>query len=129
MNNLNNKGQTLIMFVILIPVMLILMALVIDIAYVYREDAKLESTTKSIIKNLYNKKEDSNIESMVIELYKKNDIDTSNVKVNSNNEFLEIENNYNIDSIFGKIIGLKKYEVKVSFKGYYENNKIKVIKE
>lgn len=129
MNKLNNNGQTLIMFVILVPVIILLMALVIDISYLYRENAKLEGTTKIIIKNLYNKKEDSNIEDMVIELYKKNDINTANLKVNSNNEFLKIENNYKIDSIFGKIIGLKRYEVKVSLKGYYDNNKIKVIKE
>ena len=129
MNKLNNHGQTLIMFVMLIPVILILMALVIDVAYLYRENAKLESTTKSVIKNLYDNKDDPNINNMVIELYKKNNINIDNLKINIKNENFKIKNNYKIDSIFGKIIGLKKYEVKVSFKGYYEENKLKVIKE
>ena len=129
MNKLNNHGQTLIMFVMLIPVILILMALVIDVAYLYRENAKLESTTKSVIKNLYDNKDDPNINNMVIELYKKNNINTNNLKISIENEIFKIKNNYKIDSIFGKIIGLKKYEVKVSFKGYYEENKLKVIKE
>lgn len=129
MNRLNNRGQTLIMFVILVPVILMLMALIIDTAYLYRENAKLESTTKSIIKNLYDSKEDDNINRMIINLYKENDIQTKNLEIISNTTSLKIINHYKVDSIFGKIIGLKQYEVKVSLKGYYDGNKLRVIKE
>lgn len=117
------------MFVILVPVILMLMALIIDTAYLYRENAKLESTTKSIIKNLYDSKEDDNINRMIINLYKENDIQTKNLEIISNTTSLKIINHYKVDSIFGKIIGLKQYEVKVSLKGYYDGNKLRVIKE
>lgn len=129
MNKLNNSGQTLIMFVILVPVIILLMALVIDISYLYRENARLESTTKNIIKNLYDNKDSSNINEMVIQLYQKNEIDTKKLKVNIENEHFKITNEYKIDSIFGKIIGLKKYEVKISMRGYLKDSKLKVIKE
>ena len=117
------------MFAILIPVILMLMALVIDVAYLSSKNSKLESTTKSIIKNLYDNKDAANINEMVIELYKKNDIDVKNLEVNIENGNFKIKNEYKIDSVFGKIIGLKKYEVKISMKGYLKENKLKVIKE
>ena len=129
MNKLNNSGQTLIMFVILVPVIILLMALVIDISYLYRENAKLESTTKNIIKNLYDNKDSINVNEMVIQLYQKNEIDIKKLKVNIENENFKISNEYKIDSIFGKIIGLKKYEVKISMRGYLKDSKLKVIKE
>jgi len=129
MNRLNNHGQTLVMFAILIPVILMLMALVIDVAYLSSKKSELESTTKSIIKNLYDNKDDANINEMVIELYKKNDIDIKNLEVNIENNNFKIKNEYKIDSIFGKIIGLRKYEMKISMKGYLKENKLKVIKE
>ena len=129
MSKLNNHGQTLVMFAILIPVILMLMALVIDVAYLSSKTSKLESTTKSIIKNLYDNKDAVNIKEMVIELYEKNDIDTKNLKIDIENENFRIRNEYKIDSVFGKIIGFKKYEVKVSMEGYLKDNKLKVIKE
>ena len=129
MIKLDNKGQTLIMFVILIPVLLILMALVIDIAYLYRENAKLQSTTKTVIKDLYDKKNNDNIEELVLELYKKNNINTKNLKVQTNNEYLKIINTYEIDSVFGKVIGIKKYEVKVSLKGFNDKNRLLITEE
>lgn len=129
MINLNNKGQTLIMFVILVPVLLILMAIVIDIGYLYRENAKLKSVTKTIIKDVYSKKDANNINNLIYDLYKKNNINTQNIKIENNVNYLKITNKYNIDSIFGKIIGIKKYELKVSLKGYNDGQKIQVKKE
>lgn len=129
MNRLNNKGQTLIMFIILIPVTIMLMALIVDSSYLYIKKTKLENTTANIIENLYLKKDDENIIALVEELYNKNDIQTKKLKVDIQNDYFKISNEYKIDSIFGSIIGLKKYDVKVSLKGYYENDKVKVIKE
>ena len=129
MNKLNNHGQTLIMFVILLPIMLVLLALVVDISYMYREKNKLENTTKTIIKELYYHKQDDDIKNKVVNLYKKNKINIDNVTIKITDDYFIVNNNYEIDSIFGKIIGLKKYKVKVSFKGYMIEDQIKFTKE
>ena len=126
---LNNKGQTLIIFVILIPLLITLMAFVVDISYMYKESNKLENTTKTIIKNVYNERLDGDIEKKVKDLYKENKIDNKNVKVSTKNEYLIVKNEYEVDSIFGKLIGIKKYKVKVNLKGYEKNNKIVFTKE
>lgn len=129
MNRLNNHGQTLIMFVILLPLLLIIMAFIIDTSYIYCEKIKLESNTKEIIKNLYDYRLDSSITNRVNELYKKNNIDNYNVKLDVSEKYLKIINDYEIDSLFGNIIGIKKYKIKTNIKGYMKDSKIKYEKE
>jgi Flp pilus assembly protein TadG len=129
MSKLNNKGQTLILFVILIPIVLVLMALVIDTSYLYKEKTKLESTTKTIIKNNYDKKDSDDIDKIITDLYQKNNIETNNLIISVSDNSLAIKNYYSIDSIFGNIIGIKKYDIKVSLKGIKNNDEIKIIKE
>ncbi|MBE6160793.1 MAG: pilus assembly protein [Firmicutes bacterium] len=129
MNKLNKKGQTLIMFVILIPLLIMMLALVVDVSYMTNEKIKLDSTTKTIIKEMFDNRFDNDMEDKIYNLYKKNKINYENVKIDKKEEYLKIKNYYEIDSIFGKIIGLKKYKIKTSIKGYKEKNKIKVIKE
>jgi Flp pilus assembly protein TadG len=129
MSKLNNKGQTLILFVILIPIVLVLMALVIDTSYLYKEKTKLESTTKTIIKNNYDKKDSDDIDKIITDLYQKNNIETNNLSISVLDNSLAIKNYYSIDSIFGNIIGIKKYDIKVSLKGIKNNDEIKIIKE
>jgi Flp pilus assembly protein TadG len=129
MSKLNNKGQTLILFVILIPIVLVLMALVIDTSYLYKEKTKLESTTKTIIKNNYDKKDSDDIDKIITDLYQKNNIETNNLSISVSDNSLAIKNYYSIDSIFGNIIGIKKYDIKVSLKGIKNNDEIKIIKE
>ena len=126
---INNNGQTLIIFVILIPFLIMIMAFVVDISYMYSESSKLQNATKTIINDNYDKRLNDDIKKDIKELYKKNDIKTTNLKVDGNENYLKIKNNYKIESIFGKIIGIKTYNIKVSLKGYKENNKIKVIEE
>lgn len=121
---INNHGQTLIIFVILIPLLLAIMAFVVDISYMYNEKLHLENTTKTIINENYKNRLDEDIEKKIKDLYKKNDIKINNLKIVGSQEYLQIKNNYKIDSIFGKVIGLKKYPIKVNLKGYEENNKI-----
>ncbi len=129
MIKLNNKGQTLIMFILLIPLILVIMALVIDTSFVYKEKIKFQSVTKTIMKTTYEKKDAIDFNDKIINLYKKNGIDTNNmvIKVNSDNVF--IKNQAKVKSIFGNIIGIKNYEVKFLYKIYKENESIKVIKE
>lgn len=129
MIKLNNKGQTLIMFVLLIPLILLIMALVIDTSFVYKEKIKFQSITKTILRNTYDKRYEQNFEEYVGNLYQKNKINTDNLKIKVNENDIIVKNDYKINSIFGRIIGIKNYKIKLSFKVYKENNNIKLIKE
>ena len=59
---MNNKGQTLVMFIIFLPVILILVALLINYSFISNLKLKLENNIKSAISYGLNLKiEDANI--------------------------------------------------------------------
>lgn len=129
MFKLNNKGQTLIMFILLIPFILVIMALVIDTSFVYKEKIKFQSVTKTIMKTTYENKDATDFNDKIINLYKKNGIYTNNIVIKVNSDSVVIKNQAKVKSVFGNIIGIKNYEVKFLYKIYKENESIKLIKE
>lgn len=125
---MNKKGQTLVAFIVLLPLLLIFMAIIIDVSYCYKEKTKLENVTENILKNNFKDKDNELIISKIKDLYKKNDIDNKNVKVVVNDNLLLIDNSYKINSIFGAVIGIKKYDIKVNMSAHYDG-KLVITKE
>lgn len=115
---MNKHGQTLILFVILLPLILVLGALIVDIGLVMNNRIKLEEVTKSAVLEAY----DDDIK--IVEILQKNAIDISNIKMSRVDDKLKIEIKEEVKSIFGNIIGLKKYDLKISLVSYKDNNKI-----
>ena len=124
---MNNKGQTLVLFIIFIPILLLLAAFVIDTGLIIRESTRLKSTTKTVLKDIYYKEDKT--KEKIIKLLNENDIKTDNIKITINDTSIRVKNSYEIDSIFGKIIGLKEYEVKLDITAKEENKVLKFIKE
>ena len=46
---MNNRGQTLVMFILMLPLLLIVLCLVVDIGMLSLEKKKLENTLKDAI--------------------------------------------------------------------------------
>ena len=90
---MNKKGQTLILFVILIPILLGLCALVIDVGLIVNEEVKLKEVSKSIIA--------STISEVSIEeikrLYQENDIPINNLKLEVDPYEIRVQNEYEIE--------------------------------
>lgn len=105
---MNHKGQTLILFVLLLPILLILLALIIDIGLMSIETTKLNGITNQILKDTKEKKLEE-----IEKIYQKNKIPIDKLEVNQDSNYLEIQNEYEINSIFGKIIGIQKYKITV----------------
>ena len=124
---MNKKGQTLVLFIIFIPILLLLAAFIIDTGIIIRESTKLKAVTKTVLKDTYYK-EGKNSD-MILSLLKKNDIDISNAKVTISEENVIVKNSYKVASIFGKIVGIKEYNISVSLKAVEQNGKLKIIKE
>ena len=103
---MNNKGQTLVLFIIFIPLLLILAAFVIDVGYIASEKTKLVNTTEIIL-------EEDDIQDIekIRTLYLKNEIEIEEVKWLSDNELYA---SYHVDSIFGFHVGIKDYKIKTT---------------
>lgn len=125
---MNKNGQTLILFVILLPILLLLFAVVIDTGLVLKEQTKLNSTLRTILKTTYQKKDEEGYEERVKELCSQNNLPTSDLQIEVE-DTIKISNTYEIESIFGKVVGIKSYKMKSSLKGIMTNEGLQIEKE
>lgn len=124
MNRLDNKGQVLVMFICLLPIVLLIIGAVVDISSMVIEKNKL-SNINEIVSNYYMEhKNDDDITLKITSLVKKNDDDIVNIKVDRKNNTIYLDKK--IESTMGKIIGIREYEI-VSEYGI-SNNGIKKIR-
>ena len=99
---MNNKGQTLVLFIALLPFIFILLVLVFDLSYISIEKSKINGLTESSSLSMKNSSYEE-----VEKIIKKNDKD---IKVSFDNDILCLEKKSNV--IFGSIIGKKNYNIK-----------------
>lgn len=121
---MNKHGQTLIIFIILIPIFLSILALVIDVGLVISKKSELKEITKTVIKETIKDLKNDNLNEQIINLFAKNNIEVDNLRIETNEESITIKNEIEIDSIFGNILGFKKYKIKSDIKGTIKENKI-----
>lgn len=94
---MNKKGQVLVMFIILLPILIGVCAFVIDVGIITYEKNKLSN-----IINLSNE-EDVNVRKYL----KLNNI--SGYKIKEKGKCIEVK--YYRKSLFGSIIGIKEYKI------------------
>ncbi len=126
---MNNKGQTLLAFVLLLPIFLIFMAFVIDTGYLLKENTKLNSLTKTVLKETQEFIDSSVYKEKIEGLYELNQAHLSELNITEDNKGKHIEVMKKIPSIFGKLIGLNEYEIKVNYRLFSEGNEWKIEKE
>lgn len=110
---MNNKGQVLVMFLLLLPVLLLLFAYVIDKCYLlYQENS--QKNIGDIVCNyaLDSNKTENDIKNLALE----NDPNLKTIKITRKNNQVEIILEKEIDSQFGKIFGISTYQIKTKTK-------------
>ena len=126
MKRLNNRGQVLIIFVALIPVIILFFTFIVDYSLILYNQNKLNSVNKTALYYVRDKKDDYSVDK-VRNLVIRND-NTVNILVceEKNNTFtLKLEKT--IDSIFGRIIGRNTYTITSTYK--LDMNNKTIIKE
>jgi hypothetical protein len=123
---MNNKGQSGVVFIILIPVFLLILAFVFDNLMVIEENTRFKATTKTIITEMLTNSY-SDYPKEIKKMYEKNKYETDSLEVKYDDGKLTVFNIHEYDSFFGRILGYKKYQSEVNFTGYVENGKVKII--
>lgn len=115
---MNNKGQVLISFILILPLIIFFGLFLFENYYINSEKLKIDSISRDIC--IYASK--NNDEEKIKKLTHDNLEDINDVKINYNNESITIEINKNVKSIFGFFIGNKNYNYtsKVTCRRTYE---------
>lgn len=109
MIRLNNKGQSLVMFICLLPILLLIVLAIVDVSRMVIEKNKLNNINYIAISYYSSHKEDDDVTERIISLVKRNDEDIINVKINKDKNTIYLDKK--IDSTMGKIIGISEYEI------------------
>lgn len=124
---MNNKGQMLVLFAVLLPLVLMFVGLIIDTGYLYIEKRKLDLIVKDTVE--YGIKNYNNTtEEQLHTLLEKNIDNIKEKKIVKQDNMLTIKVLLQKNSIFSFVFGKEKYEISSSYKGMYENNKIKIVR-
>ena len=122
---MNNKGQALVVFVILLPVILLLMAGIVDIGNFLATKNEYENEVKSAIKYGMKHLDEDNTQ----KLYRLLDSNIDGDKeVIIQNNTIKISVTASKESLFKKIIDFD-YQIDISYLGYMDNGKVKIRKE
>lgn len=103
---MNNKGQSLVFFILFLPIIFIIIGILFDLSKVLNEKLKIKHIEEDYI---YYLEENKFSNEELVSFLDKNDISSNEVVINSN----EICITKKVPSNFGKIINKNTYEIKV----------------
>ena len=113
---MNNKGQSLALFVILIPLILMLGVYAVDIGYMKYNQNKLDLVNKEAIDYALDNISDLNKEK-VRDLIILNDKDVKTINIEDIDNGIQIEIDKSFKGLFGSFINKDVYDVKSVFEG------------
>lgn len=121
MIKLNNKGQSLVLFVLLFPILLLVMVLVIDVGNVIVKKQEIDNINYLTIDYGLEHFDDIDLESKLENMLVLNNVDFSNVEININDNKIEIFINKKVNGVFVKQFNI--FSLKSRYVGYIKENK------
>ena len=128
---MNNKGQTLVIFIILIPILFMLLSLVVDVGMLQAEKNKLSNICIDSLENALSTETvfNQNLDEKIAVLIRKNinDINIDKIEINNGIIYLTISKEYK--QLFSKIFKQKENKIVLSFIAYKDNDMVVVRKK
>lgn len=128
MKSLNNRGQTLVLFVMLLPIMLLVMVLVFDIGKSIVEKQKLDNISFMIVSYGIEHSKDDNIDGTLKELVTLNYKDATDVEILVKDDYVSVSLSGKVKGVFGNLVGKSNFKVRSYYIGNINDKKIKRVK-
>lgn len=123
---MGNKGQTLVIFVLILPILLLLFALIWEVGNLGLTTNKYETEIKDTIEYGLNHLDNENLEEVLTNLLKANLEGDINVEIN--NQVIKVNVKQNYDALFNNLLN-NRFDIDLTYNGYIENNKFIIQKE
>lgn len=119
--SLNSKGQSLVVFVVLLPVLLLFMAFIFELGNITYLKNKYENEIKSTIEYGLKHQEDENLESKLNRLLDENL--EGNKEINITESSIEIHIAHNPNGIYSELFK-QKFEIDLTYIGQFATGQI-----
>lgn len=125
---LNNKGQTLVLFVVVLPILILMLLLVIDVGKIIVLKQELNNISDIALDYGLDNIDNNNIVLELEELIKlnKKDIDKIDIKIENDKIYVNLVEKS--DGIFSSFINMSVFNVSASYVGYMEENEKRIEK-
>lgn len=114
---MNNKGQTLVLFVLLLPLFLMFIAFLVDTSLVLNEKTRINNCINTNMETIL-KNNNKNSEE-IIDLFKENNIKITSLNIED--DLIKIKVLYKYKSTFGNILKFDFYNINVEYIGNYKD--------
>lgn len=118
---MNNKGQVLVIFVIMLPIFLIILGLVVDLGLFALGKRKVDNNTYDALKYYLNNIESENVKLNTEKLLESN-LDNVQIDIIDKDEYIEIKVIKDYKSVYSVISNNKNISIK--YKGKKETKEI-----
>ena len=125
---LNNRGQSLVMFVIILPILLLIFILVMDIGNIVVAKQKLNNINEIALDYGLDNLDNNDISNKIYELIKLNDQEIDEINIFIENGKIYIELNDKVNGIFSRFVNISIFNVKSYYVGYIENDEKRIEK-
>ena len=124
MSKLNNKGQSLVLFVVMLPLFIMMGVYLIDVGYAKYNENKLNNVCTMVLNYGLDNIDNNPKDKMIKLIYEnENDIKEQNILVDPNNKLIKISVLKTSNGFLGNIIGKSIYKEKCAYTGYIKNDK------
>lgn len=118
---LNNKGQSLVMFVVVMPILLLILVLVIDIGRIIVYKQELDNINKIVIDYGLDNFNDDNLEEELVNLIKLNNDNIEGIDIRFEDDKLYMVLSIDVNGIFSGLINKSMFDIESSYVGYIDN--------
>ncbi len=121
---MNNKGQVLVIFIILLPLIVLMFGLLIDYGNLANEKRKIDNNIKETLKFGIKHINDENIKQDLEQLLKENIDDINSLELLIEDKKITITLTKKYKSLFN----LKNYNINTTYRAYLKDDKIEILK-
>lgn len=119
--SLNSKGQSLVVFVVLLPALLLFMAFIFELGNITYLKSKYENEIKSTIEYGLKHQEDENLKSKLNRLLDENLEGNKEISITENS--IEIHITHNPNGIYSELFK-QQFEISLTYIGQFDTGKI-----
>ena len=122
----NNRGQVLIAFILLLPVLFMFMGLLIDVGYLYIEKRSVDNNIKDALEYSlkYIEQDDNTIENKIKNQLKLNIDKINSLDIKIENKIIDVKLEKVKESIFSVIFSKFEYKISSHYRGYINDEEI-----
>ena len=125
---LNNKGQSLVLFVIIIPILIFILILVIDIGKAINLKQELNNINKIVLDYGLDNLDQDNLEEELTELVKLNNNEIDKIDIRFDDDKIYLNIGCDMDLMFTSIADVSLLEVTSSYVGYIQDGNKRIEK-